>query len=134
MINEKFNAFLSFWNDVLILDIGCVSGFISKTIILFLNISVGLKYLISIVMTCIYALLIIYALRKKGGNVILKDVSFLMQNIWGILGLLTVALSIANMYTPGVNMVLYFSTLAVLLSYITLQIYLYATHKMVLKK
>lgn len=87
--------------------------------------------------TCISLVVIIYALSKKGSYFRFKNVSPTTVKIWEFIELLTIVLSIANRHKYDnweVNITIYVVTLVVLLSYFSLQIYLYSTHKLTFRK
>ncbi len=124
------------WNDILLPDVLLISVFIGKSIKMFINVNFTWTAIISLLMSSIYIFLIVRVLRGKKKYVILKNVSFLMQNIWAILDVLVWIMSIVNIYSyyGWKNMAIYISTLVVIVSYVFLQIYLYANNKMVFKK
>lgn len=134
---KTIGQFLEKLNDVLILDIAFVLLFVSKTIKLFFDANQIVIYCNAIIGTCISVLVIIYALSKKGSYFRFKNVSPTTVKIWEIIELLTIVLSIANRHKYDnweVNIIIYVVTLVVLLSYFSLQIYLYATHKLTFRK
>ena len=131
---NQYNKVLK-WNDILLPDVVLISVFIGKSIKMFINVNFTWTAIISLLMSSIYIFLIVRVLRGKKKYVILKNVSFLMQNIWAILDVLVWIMSIVNIYSYSgwKNMAIYISTLVVIVSYVFLQIYLYANNKMVFK-
>ena len=131
---NQYNKVSKEWNDILVPDILLITVFIGKSIKMFINVNFTWTAIISLLMSSIYIFLIISILRQKK-YVILKNVSFLLQNVWAILDVLVWIMSIVNIYSYSgwKNMAIYISTLVVVVSYISLQIYLYVNKKLVFR-
>ena len=95
---NQYNKVLK-WNDILLPDVLLISVFIGKSIKMFINVNFTWTAIISLLMSSIYIFLIVRVLRGKKKYVILKNVSFLMQNIWAILDVLVWIMSIVNIYS-----------------------------------
>lgn len=122
---NQYNKVFKKWNDILVLDIFLIIPFIGKSIKMFINVNFTWTAIISLLMSSIYIFMLVNLLRSKSKYVILKNVSFLMQNIWEILDVLVWIMSIVNIYSYSgwKNMAIYISTLVVIVSYISLQLY-----------
>lgn len=128
------DKFLKIWNDILLPDCLLVLCFIRKSMKMLGHIS--LDWYVSLLYSLAVIFILISIIREKKSYVELQGVSSFTENVWAILDRMVWIISILNIYdySGWKNVAIYISTLVILVSYISLQIYLYSTHKLTFRK
>ncbi len=130
---KKNKAIMKQYWDIIEMDLLMIASLVYKGVIMFIDITLMGRMVLfsSILLFCLAIIAYSIFVAWGYGKMVIKDVSFLMQNIWSVVKLLSFVLLLINIKERSfiIDLWIYFSTLAIFILQLSLQIYFYVNDK-----